>query len=361
MANRKKMNEDERFQEVLKMIAPGTPMREAISAILQSRMGALICIGNPTRLSRHSEGGVKLDAEMTPQLLYELSKMDGPIILNEEATRIVYANRFLKPSDRYPSTETGTRHRIGHRFANQTKCVVLALSRRRSSVTLYCHGRNYVLDSIQTLINKGVQTLQTLEKYVETLRKIMRELTTRELDDAVTIFDICRVLQRGEMVLRIQKEMEPIIVELGVEGRLLQLYLQETVQPLKEVAWVIRDYHRERPGVTEQTVLDRIAALTNEELMNLGCISQALGYGPNPKSVDSYLTPRGFHFLHAINRLPANIIDNLVEQFGSLPEILAAGKDKLVEVDGVGDVMAQRIRSGITLYMNQLGKFGEFL
>ena len=356
---KRKMNENEALRAALEMIAPGTQIREAMSAILQSRMGALLCFGNVSRLSRLSEGGVKLDAEMTPQLLYELSKMDGAIILNTEGTRILYANRFLKPSPKFPSIESGTRHRAAQRFANQAKCMVLALSQRRASVTLYCHSKRYTLDSVQTLVNKGVQTLQTLEKYVDTLRKTMRELTVRELGDVVTIFDVCRVLQRAEMVNRIQKEVAPILLELGTEGRLLELQLQETVQPLKESALVIRDYYRERQGVTAETVADRISALTQEELMNLGHISQALGYGMNLRSVDSYMTPRGYHILHAINRLPSPIIDNLVKQFGSLKEIIAAKKDKLVEVEGVGEVLAERIRSGISLLASQISSNGE--
>ncbi len=358
MTQHKSMNDEEIFRAALEMIAPGTPIREAISAILQSHMGGLLCFGNPARLSRLSEGGVKLDAEVTPQLLYELSKMDGAIILNDKGTRILYANRFLKPSSNFPSLETGTRHRIAQRFANQAKCIVLALSQRRASVTLYCHSRRYTLDSVPTLINKGSQTLQTLEKYVEALRKTMRELIVRELGDVVTIFDVCRVLQRAEMVNRIQKEVLPIILELGTEGRLLQLQLQETVQPLKEAALVTRDYYRERPGVTAETVAERISTLSQEELMNLGCISQALGYGSNPRSVDSYMTPRGYHILHAINRLQSQIIDNLVNQFGSLKDILAANKEKLVEVEGVGEVMAERILSGISLLINQVSNTG---
>lgn len=358
MHKRKVMTENEAFRTALQMIAPGTQIREAISAILQSRMGGLLCFGNPARLSRLSEGGVKLDAEMTPQLLYELSKMDGAIILNAEGTRILYANRFLKPSPNLPSIETGTRHRAAQRFAAQAKCVVLALSQRRASVTLYCHSKRYTLDSVQTLVNKGAQTLQTLEKYVDTLRKTMNELTVRELGDVVTIFDVCRVLQRAEMVNRIQKEIEPILLELGTEGRLLQLQLQETVQPLKEAALVIRDYYKERPGVTAETVAERISALNAEELMNLGSISQILGYGPNLRSVDSYMTPRGYHILHAINRLSSPIIDNLVRQFGSLKAIMAASKEQLVEVEGVGEVLAERIRSGLNLLTNQLSNNG---
>ncbi len=341
------------------MVAPGTQIREAMSAILQSHMGALLCFGNVARLSRLSEGGVKLDAEMTPQLLYELSKMDGAIILNEEGTRIHYANRFLKPAAHIASNETGTRHRAAQRMANQAKCIVLALSQRRSSVTLYCHSRRYSLDSVQTLVNKGVQTLQTLEKYMEVLRKTMQELTVRELQDVVTIFDICRVLQRAEMVHRIRNEVNPIIVELGTEGRLLQLQLHEAVMPLKEAGMVVRDYHREKQGVNPEGVHDRIRALSQEEIMNLSCFSQALGYGMNMRSIDSYLTPRGYRVLHAINRLPAPIIDNLVEQLGSLKAIISASKEQLVGVEGVGEVMAERIRSGLNLLVNQLVMNGK--
>jgi len=358
VAKRKTPTENDVFRAALEMIAPGTQIREAISAILQSRMGALLCFGNPARLSRLSEGGVELNAEMT-QLLYELSKMDGAIILNEKGTRILYANRFLRPSASFPSIETGTRHRTAQRFAHQAKCIVLALSQRRASVTLYCHSRRFNLDSVPTLINKGAQTMQTLEKYVDTLRKTMQELTVRELGNVVTIFDVCRVLQRAEMVNRIQKEVHPIILELGTEGRLLQLQLQETMQPVKEAAMVTRDYYRERPGVTAETVAERIGDLDHDELMNLGSISQALGYGPNPRSVDSYMTPRGYHILHAINRLPSQIIDNLVNHLGPLNNILAADKDTLVEVEGVGEVMADRIRSGINLLVNQVSNAGD--
>ncbi|HDP34373.1 MAG TPA: DNA integrity scanning protein DisA [Candidatus Hydrogenedentes bacterium] len=359
MPKRKKRTEAEAFREALLMVAPGTKTHEALAAILQSRMGALLCFGDLARLSRLSEGGVKLDADMTPQLVYELSKMDGAIILNEDGTRIHYANRFLKPAEHYPTIETGTRHRAAQRFANQTKSVVLALSQRRSSVTLYCHTKRYALESPQTLVNKGTQMLQTLDKYVETLRKTMNELTLRELGDIVTIFDVCRVLQRAEMVNRIRLEVDPIILELGTEGRLLQLQLQETLIPLKEARMVVRDYYKERQGVAPDIIHERIAALTQEELMNLGNISQQLGYGPNLRSVDSYMTPRGYRILHSINRLPPQLIDNLVEKLGSLHAIMKATREQLVEVEGVGDVMAERIRGGLSLLTSQMAASGN--
>ena len=359
MPKRKKLNEAEAFREALYMVAPGTRTREAITSILQSRMGALLCFGNVGRLSRLSEGGVRLDADMTPQLVYELSKMDGAIILNEDGTHIHFANRFLKPSGHYPTIETGTRHRAAQRFANQAKCLVLALSQRRSTITLYCHSRRYTLDSIETLMYKGAQTLQTLEKYVDTLRKTMNELTLRELGNIVTIFDVCRVLQRAEMVNRIRLEVDPILLELGTEGRLLKLQMQETLIPLKEARMVVRDYYKERQGITPDIIHERIAALSQEELVNLGCFSQHLGYGPNPRSVDSYMTPRGYRILHSINRLPTQIIDNLVDKLGSLYAIMAASREQLVEVEGVGDVMAERIRGGLTLLTTQMAASGH--
>lgn len=359
MPKRKKLNENEAFHEALLMVAPGTRIRESLEAILQSRMGALLCFGNVARLSRLSEGGVKLDADMTPQLVYELSKMDGAIILNEDGSRIHYANRFLKPAAHYPTIETGTRHRAAQRFANQAKCTVLALSQRRSSVTLYCHTRRYALDSVGTLVNKGTQILQTLEKYVDTLRKTMHELTLRELGDIVTIFDVCRVLQRAEMVNRIRLEVDPILVELGIEGRLLELQMQETLIPLKEARMVVRDYYKERQGITPDIIHERIAALSQEDLMSLGSISQILGYGPNLRGVDSYMTPRGYRILHSINRLPGQIIDNLVEKLESLHAIMTANREQLVEVEGVGDVMAERIRGGLSLLTTQMAASGN--
>ncbi len=354
MAKRKKQSEDDAFKEALEMVAPGEALHDAINAILQSQMGALLCFGDVKRLSRLSEGGVKLDAAMTPQLLYELSKMDGALILNEDGTHIHYANRFLKPADHYPTIETGTRHRAAQRLANHAKCVVLALSQRRSSVTLYCHTRRYELERVQVLVNKGVQMLQTLDKYVETLRKTMNELTVRELGDIVTIFDVCRVLQRAEMVDRIRQEVDPLLLELGDEGRLLELQLQETLLPLKDAQLVVRDYYKERAGVNPDVVHERIALLTQEELLSLGNISQHLGYGPNLRSVDSYMTPRGYRILHSINRLPPQLIDNLVEKLGSLHAIMNATREQLVDVEGVGDVMAERIRGGLNLLANQM-------
>ena len=351
---KRKITSDEAFLDALHLISTGTQFREAISAIIQSGTGALICIGNEKRIANLSESGVQLDEPVTPQLLYELSKMDGAIILNEAGTRILYANRFLKPDAKIHSDETGTRHRVAQRLAHQAKCLVITISQRRSSVTLYVHDKRHALDTIQTLINKAIQAIQTLEKYMNVLHQAMNELTTREFQDVVTIFDVCKAVQRTEMVERIAKEIEPYILELGMEGRLIELQLNELLMPMREARLVVKDYYRMRGNVSYETSRERIAEIPQEELLNLGAISTALGYSANPRSVDTYLSPRGYRVLNSTHRLPPQIIKNLVERFGTLQAIVRAPKDELCEVDGVGEILAERVRVSISLLRNQL-------
>lgn len=353
LAHKRKTTEDT-YREALMMISPGTRLRDAISAILQSRTGALICIGDPKRLAELSEGGVKVDTPCTPQLLYELSKMDGAIILSKDAHHIIYANRFLKPDTSIVSNETGTRHRAAERIARQAKCIAIAVSERRSSVTLYVHKTKHVMDSIPTLLNKASQAIQTLEKYMYALKETLQELSIREFQDMVTIFDVCGAVQRCEMVRRISKEVDPHILELGTEGRLLSLQMHELLMPLEEAELVVKDYYRDKPGFEFSQVKEKIGELTQAEILNLSSISQALGYGPNPRSIDAYLAPRGYRVLTTTHRLPTQIIENLVERFGSLKEIIRAPKDELDAVEGVGEVLAERVRVSLDLLRNQL-------
>ncbi len=354
MPRAKRKTDAEAFHEALLMSSPGTMIRTAISAILQSSTGALLCFGDPKKLSELSEDGVKLDAPTTPQRLYELSKMDGAIILNKDGSKIFFANRFLKPDTSIASNETGTRHRAAQRLAQQAKCMVIAVSERRASVTLYVRNKRHVLDLIPTLINKATQTIQTLEKYMKVLDQALTDLGTREFQDMVTIFDVCKVIQRCEMVLRIAQEIDPYILELGTEGRLIELQVQELIMPVAEAQLVIRDYYREKGKLGFEQAKDKIANLDQTELLNLGSISQALGYGTNLRNVDTYLSPRGYRILTSTHRLTGQIIENLVDKFGSLQQIMRAPKDDLVAVEGVGEVLAERVRVSLNLMRSQL-------
>ncbi len=350
---KKIISDEEALHSAIRMVAPGTHIREALSMVLQAGTGALLCFGDVGKLARLSEGGVQLSAEATPQLIYELSKMDGAIILDEKGTRIHYANRFLRPATGFPSGETGTRHRVAQRMSFRAKCTVVTVSQRRASVTVFCHGRRHLVKTVQASVNKATQAIQTLEKYVAILQQTLKDLTIRELGGWVTVMDVCRVLQRREMAERImRREVIPLVEELGEEGRLMMLQVSELRKPFEEARLVVRDYARDR---TEDAVIERIRTMDSDDMLNSGLIAQALGCGSGARVLETQLSPRGYRVLIIIGaRFSDTVIHNLIEEFGSLPGILKATKEQLVEVDGVGEAMAERLRTGVEMLRTQL-------
>ncbi len=346
--------EDKNFLEALRKVAPGTALREGLSYIIQGGTGGLIVVSSSPKVRALTEGGVKINCPFEPTLLYELAKMDGAIFVDKDVGRIISANTFLVPDETIPSAETGTRHRAAERLARQTGEMVIAISQRRSTLTLYVKEIKHVMDTIGTLLNKAGQALQTLEKYKTTLDRVLVELSVRELEDLVTIYDVVRAVQRTEMVLRIVKEVNYYIVELGIEGRLLDMQLKEFEDSINEGLMVIRDYFRDKEIRSEKEVLSRLGKFSSMELLNLGNISNALGYGLNISAVDEYLVPRGYRILTKTHRLPRPVIENLVNTFNNLRTIIQAPHEKLIAVEGMGDVRAEKLKEGLKLLRNQL-------
>src|SRR5437763_14301053 len=118
-------------------IAPGTDLRQGIDDIIRSREGALIVIGEPTELAFLFSGGIQLDQPFTSQLLYELAKMDGAIIVNSAVTKLTHANVQLITDRTIPSSETGTRHRTAERVARQTDALVISILQQCETVTVF--------------------------------------------------------------------------------------------------------------------------------------------------------------------------------------------------------------------------------
>lgn len=346
--------EDKKFLDALRKVAPGTPLREGLSYIIQGNVGGLIVISSSPKARALAEGGVKINTTFQPTLLYELSKMDGAIFVDKDVTRIISANTFLVPDETIYSEETGARHRAAQRFAKQTGEIVLAISQRRATVTLYVGEIKQVMDNIPTLLNKASQALQTLEKYKATLDRLLVELSVRELEDLVTIYDVTRTVQHTEMVLRIVREIQHYIIELGIEGRLMEMQLRELEESANEGTMVIRDYYRDKEIRSEKEVLSRLSKFSSKELLNLGNVSNALGYGLNISAVDEYLVPRGYRILSKTHRVPRSVIENLVNTFTNLRSIIQAPREKLVAVEGMGDVRAEKLKEGLKLLRNQL-------
>ena len=141
------------------------------------------------------------------------------------------------------SSETGTRHRTAERVSKQTDALVIAVSQRRDVVSLYVDGAKYILEEIPAVLAKANQALATLDKYRTRLDQVSTRLTALEFEGGVTLHDVLTVLQRAELVTRMAVEIERYIVELGTEGRLIEMQLEETmVGVAADKAALLHDY-----------------------------------------------------------------------------------------------------------------------
>src|SRR6059058_4849386 len=249
-------------------IAPGTQLRQGIDDIIRAREGALIVIGEPSELSFMFSGGIRLDQAFTPQLLYELAKMDGAIIVNTAIAKIAQANVQLMPDPTIPSNETGTRHRTAERVARQTKALVVSISQQRETVTVFIGESRYQLDPIADVLAKTNQALATLETYRQRLDHMLTRLTALEFQNAVMLDDVLVVLQRSELTTRMAAEVERDYLELGSEGRLIRIRLEELMADVpREKAAVVFDYQAENGEGSGEETLEGLGALTYQQLL----------------------------------------------------------------------------------------------
>ncbi|HEX2162009.1 MAG TPA: DNA integrity scanning diadenylate cyclase DisA [Thermoleophilaceae bacterium] len=340
--------QEPRLVRALEMIAPGTAVREGIDSIVQARTGALICIGDSDELAFLYSGGLKLEVDYTPALLFQLAKMDGAIILSSSGTKIHWANVQLMPDPTILSLETGTRHRTAERVSKQTDALVIAISQARSVVSLYLDGAKYILEDIPVVLAKANQALATLDKYRSRLDQVSTRLTALEFEGGVTLHDVLTVLQRSELVTRMAVEIERYIVELGAEGRLIEMQLEETmVGVASEKSALLHDYIAEPSDESFASVLDQLARMLHQDLLDFGMLAELLGYDRKLNTLDHPVSPRGHRVLGRIPRLPKLVVQGIVSEFGGLDEILAAGDGDLEAVEGVGDVRAKDIREGL--------------
>jgi diadenylate cyclase len=341
------LRKDRTLLSALKQVAPGTALRAGIDDIIRAHLGALIVIGEPTRLAFLFSGGMRLDLPFAAQYLYELAKMDGAIIVNAAVTRLVYANVQLMPDPTIASTETGTRHRTAERVARQTNALVVSISQQRETVTLFIGDLRYQLGDISDVLGRTNQALATLETYRQRLDQGLTRLTALEFQSAVTLDDVLVVLQRAEMTTRMAEEIERNCTELGDEGRLIRMQLDDLVEGVpREKAAVVFDYHADADPARASATLEGLAELSRQELLDVERLAVLLGYpGVNP--LDASVAPRGYRVLAHIPRIPEGVIRHVVRDFGSLDAIVRASHRDLEQVDGVGSVRAREIREGL--------------
>jgi diadenylate cyclase len=328
-------------------IAPGTPLRQGIDDIIRSHEGALIVIGEPSELSFMFSGGIRLDQPFTSQLLYELAKMDGAIIVDSAIAKIAQANVQLMPDPTIPSNETGTRHRTAERVAKQTNALVISISQQRETVTVFVGATRYQLDPIADVLAKTNQALATLETYRSRLDQVLTRLTALEFQNAVMLDDVLVVLQRAELTTRMADFIERACTELGSEGRLIRMQLEEHVSEVPaEKGAILFDYHSDGGAERVREALEALAQLPYQQLLEFELLA-VLGYPATTNPLDYGVAPRGYRLLTHIPRLPENVIQRLVGELGGLEGIVRASQRDLEAVDGVGTVRAREIREGL--------------
>jgi diadenylate cyclase len=334
--------------DAIARIAPGTDLRQGIDDIIRSHEGALIVIGDPVELSFLFSGGIALDQPFTPQLLYELSKMDGAIIVNDALSKLAYANVQLMPDPTIASSETGTRHRTAERVAKQTDALVISISQQRSTISLFVGHSRYQLDAIAEVLAKTNQALATLHTYRERFEQVLTRLTALEFQSAVVLDDVIVVLQRAEMTTRMAEEIERDSVELGSEGRLIRMQLEELVGEVPaEKEAVVADYLVGIGTTTVGQIVTGLESLPYHDLLESEVLIRLLGHPTDVNPLDFTVTPRGYRVLRRIPRLPSGVIDRVVGDLDGLESIVRASTRELEAVDGVGAVRAREIKEGL--------------
>lgn len=353
----------------LALMAPGTALRDGLERILRGRTGALIVLGNDEVIDSICTGGFPLDVEFSATSLRELCKMDGAVVLSSEGTRIVRAGVHLMPDPDIPTKESGTRHRTADRVAKQSGFPVISVSQSMHLIGLYLNGQRHVLDDSAAIMSRANQALSTLERYKLRLDEVSGTLSALEIEDLVTVRDAVTVVQRLEMVRRIADEIAGYVVELGVDGRLLALQLDELMSGVdSDRTLVVRDYlpadrdpaagpvaaaagpdgDRSPPGWSSAEALQDLDLLSANDLIDLVAVAKALGYPGTADALDGAVSPRGFRLLAKVPRLPGAVVDRLVDHFGSLQRLLGATVEDLQAVDGVGETRARGVREGLS-------------
>ncbi len=333
------------FIDILKLIAPGTAIREGLDNILKAKTGALIVIGENKEVMDLVDGGFNINVDYTSARLYELAKMDGAIILSSDLKKILVANAQLVPSQSIPTSETGTRHRTAERVAKQTGNIVISISQRRGIITIYQNENRYVLEDTSRVANKANQALQTVEKYKKVLDNRINLLNEYEFNDIVTLQIVIETLQRAEMLMQVVEEVRKAIYELGTDGRLIEMQLEELTDGVeKEEYLIVKDYINCK---NVDKTYDKIRALGRDELLVVQNIAKLLGYNIQTSYDEVSVYTRGYRILNKIPRMPNTIVENVVKKFKSLQNLLVADIEELDDVDGIGEIRARTIKQSL--------------
>jgi diadenylate cyclase len=348
--------QQEEMLEILKMLAPGTVLREGLDNILKAKTGALIIISESEQVMKIVDGGFKINQNFTPASIYELAKMDGAIVVSKDLEKIVMANVQLVPDHKIKTFETGTRHRTAERVAKETNEIVICISQRRGIITIFKGDFRYVINETSAVMMRANQTLEALEKYKAVFDTMLNLLSEHEFDDIVSLETVANTIYRSEIIMRMETEVKRNIIELGDEGRLVNMQLEELIANVEsEENKIIRDYmiKSKKSTRTYETILKEIRKLDRKDLMIAEKIIKILGYEIDTNILDLNVSARGYRMLSKVPKMPTYVIDKTVEAFGSLQGVCSATITQLDDVEGVGEVRAKIINQSLRRLQEQ--------
>lgn len=350
--------DDKNVKDILSIVAPGTPLREAMDNVIRADKGALIfIIQDPKEYVKSGviQGGFDLNCSFNPNKVYELAKMDGAIIISEDLKKIWYANVQISVDKDISTNETGTRHRTAERLALQSGKLVIAVSQRRKVITLYKEDWKYMIKDVSVIVLQMNQGLRLMERYRTNFDSFILTLSTKEMERRVTLLDVFDVFSRGLKIMELYDELSFYLSELGTEGILTKLHMDALNEGIGEsLNLLVMDYANEEIIGNTHDPLEVMRTLTSSRSLDLISFVHLMGYDIEEHQIfEMILQPRGYRLLRSIPRIPLNIAHDIVNKFGNISKLLDISFDELMSVDGVAEKRATVIMSGISSLKNR--------
>lgn len=337
----------------LTQLLPGEPLRIGVDLIADKKSGALIVIGSSAKLDKISSGGVDLiDCEYSPEMLSELAKMDGAIIVDQFVTKILKANVHLNPSDTLSTTQTGTRHRTAERTAEETNLTVITVSEESSIVKVFTNSETTELEEPSVILGRVNESLQSVDRMRRRFDDAVAELGELEIENSLTNQQVLEVIQRGELLTRLAKQVRSEALRLGGEAGLVLIQIDSLESGVTNTLnLVLKDHLPAKKYRNIAKAIDEISRQSYEELNDIDYLGSVLGKLP----LDDLSTPKGYRVLARLPNLPENLHDSIIQKFKTLPKLLSASPEKLYEIEGIGRGRAQQLRDYFDTLLKNIG------
>ena len=334
-------------------LIPGQPLRNGVDLVADKKKGALIVIGTSAKLEKISSGGITLNnCSYTPEMLSELAKMDGAIIVDANVNNILKANVHLNPSDNIPTSQTGTRHRTAERVSVETELSVIAVSEESSTIKVFSDNSVNELEESSIIFGKVNESLQSIDRTRRRFDDAVLELGELEVENTLTNQQVLEVIQRGELLGRLSQQVRKEATDLGEDSGLVMIQIDSLESGVRNTLdLVLKDHLPAKRFRNINKAVDEIANLTYEELNSI----QHLGSVLFMESLDEVSTSKGYRILARLPGLPDNLHDSLIQKFKTLPNLLTASTDKLFEVEGIGRSRAQQLREYFDTLLKNVG------